>query len=107
MHIVSIGEILWDIIGPTEYLGGAPLNFAAHARKLGHELFMVSGVGDDQRGQRALQELARCGISPQFVQVRPGKKQAQPRSNWNPTAGLCFTSCDRQPTIPSISRPRT
>lgn len=74
LHIVSIGEILWDIIGPTEYLGGAPLNFAAHARKLGHELFMVSGVGDDQRGQRALQELARCGISPQFVQVRPGKK---------------------------------
>ena len=59
MRIVSVGEILWDVIGATEYLGGAPLNFAAHARKLGHEVFLISAVGEDERGRRALQNLDR------------------------------------------------
>ena len=73
MRIVSVGEILWDVIGETEYLGGAPLNFAAHARQLGHEVFLVSGVGDDERGRRALDGLRQRGISTEFVQVLPGK----------------------------------
>ena len=74
MRILSIGEILWDVIGLTEYLGGAPLNFAAHAHKLGHELFLVSAVGDDDRGRRALDGIQRCGISTEFVQVRRGER---------------------------------
>ena len=74
MRIVSIGEILWDVIGPTEYLGGAPLNFAAHAHKLGHEVALVSGVGDDERGHRALHDLQERGVSAEFVQVRRGKR---------------------------------
>ena len=73
MRIVSIGEILWDVIGPSEYLGGAPLNFAAHARRLGHEVYLVSGVGDDERGRRALQAIDRLGIARDFVQIIPGK----------------------------------
>ena len=74
MRIVSIGEILWDVIGPSEYLGGAPLNFAAHAHKLGHEVFLVSAVGDDERGRRALDGLEKCGDFHEFVQVIPGKR---------------------------------
>jgi fructokinase len=74
LRIVSIGEILWDVIGDSEYLGGAPLNFAAHASKLGHEVFLVSAVGDDERGERALARLKAWGISPEFVQVIPGKR---------------------------------
>ena len=54
MRIVSIGEVLWDVIGGSEYLGGAPLNFAAHAHKLGHEVYLLSAVGEDERGKRAL-----------------------------------------------------
>ncbi len=73
MRIVSIGEILWDVIGPSEYLGGAPLNFAAHARKLGHELSLVSGVGDDERGRRAFEAIQGLGIAPDFVQVVRGR----------------------------------
>jgi hypothetical protein len=74
VRIVSIGEILWDVIGPTEYLGGAPLNFAAHAHKLGHEVALVSGVGDDERGHRALHDLQQCGVSAEFVQLRRGQR---------------------------------
>jgi fructokinase len=74
VRIVSIGEIIWDVIGPSEYLGGAPLNFAAHAQKLGHEVFLVSAVGDDERGRRALLGIETCGISTELVQVKLGKR---------------------------------
>jgi fructokinase len=73
MRILSIGEVLWDVIGPSEYLGGAPLNFAAHARKLGHEVYLSSGVGEDERGRRALEAIERLGIVRDFVQVVPGR----------------------------------
>jgi len=73
VRIVSIGEIIWDVVGSSEYLGGAPLNFAAHARKLGHEVFLLSAVGDDDRGSRALTGLERCGISPELVQTKKGR----------------------------------
>ena len=73
MRIVSVGEILWDVIGEREYLGGAPLNFAAHARQLGHEVFLLSAVGDDERGHQALRNLRDRGISTEFAQVLRGK----------------------------------
>jgi fructokinase len=73
MRIISIGEILWDVIGPSEYVGGAPLNFAAHARKLGHEVYLVSAVGEDERGRRALDAIRQLGIATEFVQVVPGR----------------------------------
>lgn len=90
MRIVSIGEILWDVIGDSEYLGGAPLNFAAHARKLGHEVFLVSGVGDDERGRRALECLERWGISPEFVQVIPGKRTGTAEVELDPSGKPMF-----------------
>ena len=69
VRIVSVGEILWDVIGENEYLGGAPLNFAAHAQKLGHEVYPLSAVGADKRGQKAIQMLKSRGMSTQFIQV--------------------------------------
>jgi fructokinase len=74
VRILSIGEILWDVIDGAEHLGGAPLNFAAHARKLGYDVFLLSAVGDDERGQRALEGLKRCDVSSEFVQVLTGRK---------------------------------
>jgi len=73
MRILSVGEILWDVIGQSEHLGGAPLNFAAHAQRLGHEVFPISAVGDDKRGHRALELIRGLGISTEFIRVLPGK----------------------------------
>ena len=67
MKIVSIGEVLWDVIGDKEHLGGAPFNFAAHAKKLGHDVYFVSAVGCDERGDRVLECMARMGLSTRFV----------------------------------------
>ena len=89
MRIVTVGEILWDVIGEREYLGGAPLNFAAHAQKLGHEAFLVSAVGDDERGRRTLDCLRQWRLSTEFVQVLhdkdTGTAQVELDSDGKPT----------------------
>jgi fructokinase len=69
MRVVSIGEILWDVIGANEYLGGAPFNLCAHLVRLGHEAHFVSTVGDDARGRRARQQLGGLGIDNQYLGV--------------------------------------
>jgi len=90
VRIVSIGEILWDVIGDSEYLGGAPLNFAAHARKLGHEVYLVSAVGQDERGEHALEAMQRCGISSEFVHVVPGRPTGTAQVELDPSGKPMF-----------------
>lgn len=72
MTIVSIGEILWDVFDQRETLGGAPFNFAVHARRLGHDVIFLSAVGDDERGRAARAGAARAGLDPDFISVIPG-----------------------------------
>ena len=67
MKIISVGEVLWDVIENKEYLGGAAFNFAAHAARLGHTLFFVSAVGRDDRGRRVLARMAEMGLSARYV----------------------------------------
>src|SRR5580704_3567567 len=47
VNVVSIGEVLWDIVGHQEHLGGATFNFSAHLSKLGHNVTFISAVGAD------------------------------------------------------------
>src|SRR5258707_668985 len=68
MRIISIGEILWDVIGSQEHLGGAPLNLSVHASRLGHDVCVVSAVGTDQRGDRALEAMSGLGLPIDLVQ---------------------------------------
>jgi fructokinase len=67
MKIVSVGEVLWDILPSAEHLGGAPFNFAWHAHNLGHEVCFVSAVGNDQRGDLALEKMSEAGLSTRFI----------------------------------------
>jgi fructokinase len=68
MRLISIGEILWDVIGGQEHLGGALLNLSVHASRLGHDVSLVSAVGADQRGDRALEAMSGLGLSIGCVQ---------------------------------------
>jgi sugar/nucleoside kinase (ribokinase family) len=45
-RLLVIGEVLWDIFEDGTLLGGAPLNFAAHASRLGHQSILVVAVGN-------------------------------------------------------------
>lgn len=73
MRILSVGELLWDVIGDREFLGGAPLNFSVSSHRLGHEVAFLSGVGADRRGDIAIQTLTALGLNPAFIQIIPGQ----------------------------------
>lgn len=59
--------MLWDVVGDTEHLGGAPFNFAAHLSKLGHDVSFISAVGMDARGDKILDRMAGMGLSARCV----------------------------------------
>ncbi len=72
-NIAAIGEILWDLLptGPT--FGGAPANFAHHAAALGGQVAMISAVGNDSLGSKAIDQLQVAGLNTAHVQVIDGK----------------------------------
>ncbi len=67
--ILSFGEVLWDLFPVGEQFGGAPANFACHAAILGAKVSMVSAVGTDRRGRKALKVMRGFGIDVSLVQT--------------------------------------
>jgi fructokinase len=67
MSIVSVGAVLWDVFDEVERIGGAPFNFSAHVRRLGHDIFFISAVGNDARGKRALEKARAFGLPERFI----------------------------------------
>ncbi len=68
-EIAAVGEILWDIFPDRQVLGGATYNFCVHASRLGHKVHLLSAVGADELGARALEQAAENGLQ---VQVTTG-----------------------------------
>lgn len=68
MNITSIGEILFDIYPNHKRIGGAPLNFIYHIKKLTDNGNIISRVGKDVLGNKAINELKHAGIPTDFVQ---------------------------------------
>ena len=71
MRVLSFGEILWDVYPDNKYIGGAPLNFAAHFVKQGGSAYMVSALGDEELGQIALNMLENWKIGTDYVTILP------------------------------------
>ena len=67
IKILSFGEIIWDIYPDMRCIGGAPLNFAAHIVKSGAESYLLSAVGVDELGEKAISKLKAFGIDAEFV----------------------------------------
>ncbi len=67
--ILSIGEILWDMLPSGKQLGGAPANLAYHAHCLGADATTVSGVGDDALGQEILDRVSSFGLSSKHISI--------------------------------------
>ena len=63
MLVCSIGEVLWDVFPEGEYLGGAPLNVAVNLHRLGADVTLISGLGRDERGMRALAAIESMGLA--------------------------------------------
>jgi fructokinase len=69
VNVISIGEVLWDIVGQEEHLGGATFNFSAHLSRLGHSVSFISAVGKDQRGQKVIDRMSQLGLTTEYLSV--------------------------------------
>jgi fructokinase len=67
-HVVVLGEVLWDLFEHSRRLGGAPLNFGVHARRLGHPVTLISALGADEPGKRAGEMIASLDLDTRFLQ---------------------------------------
>ena len=65
--IAGIGEVLWDVYPDAARFGGAPANFACHAAALGADAWMVSAVGSDALGSRAIDTLGDAAVHHDMV----------------------------------------
>lgn len=60
--IIGIGEILWDMLPTGKALGGAPANFAYHAKRLGEDGWAVSAIGNDAFGREIMEIVMEKGL---------------------------------------------
>ncbi len=69
--VIGIGEILWDLLPSGPRMGGAPANFACHARVLGAEAQVVSRIGNDPLGSGLLENLIDLGLPVSGISIDP------------------------------------
>jgi fructokinase len=68
-QVIVLGEVLWDLFDHARRLGGASLNFGVHARRLGHEVKLISAVGTDELGDQALAMIAAHDLDTRLLQT--------------------------------------
>lgn len=69
--ILGIGELLWDVLPEGPRLGGAPANFSVMAGRLGNHAALLSRIGRDELGRRALDRLEPLPVDISAVAVDP------------------------------------
>ena len=68
--VIVWGEVLWDRFPSGDQLGGAPANVAWHLGMAGGWAQLVSRVGDDDDGRRAIAKLSEH-VDTSLVQIDP------------------------------------
>ena len=69
--ILGLGELLWDVLPEGPRLGGAPANYTVMAGRLGNHAVLLSRIGRDDLGRRALDQLEPMPVDTSFVQTDP------------------------------------
>jgi fructokinase len=93
--IVVVGEVIWDVFSGSARLGGAPLNFAVHATRMGRQPILISALGRDEMGDRAAQEIEVLGLPLGMVS----------RSSSHPTGAAVVSIDGRGNATYRIARP--
>lgn len=68
-HAIVLGEVLWDLFEHSRRLGGAPLNFGVHARRLGHPVTLISALGADEPGEQAAEMITSLDLDTRLLQT--------------------------------------
>src|SRR2546427_12294130 len=66
--VLSFGETLWDLFPSGRALGGAPFNFACRVNSLGDRGIIISRIGRDDYGRKALEKIAEFGMDVSCLQ---------------------------------------
>ncbi|MEY2882053.1 MAG: hypothetical protein RLZZ15_4433 [Verrucomicrobiota bacterium] len=90
-RVIGLGEILWDLLPEGRQLGGAPANFAYHARALGADAGIVSRVRRDALGRAILRRLIKSGLSIELVQFDPAAPTGTVTVALNPAGTPAYT----------------
>ena len=61
--VLTMGELLWDMLPDGKKPGGAPANFVYHAAQNGVKATAVTAVGDDELGRELVQLLTERGVN--------------------------------------------
>jgi fructokinase len=69
--VLGLGELLWDMLPEGPRLGGAPANFSVMAARLGNHALLLSRIGRDEPGRRALEALEPMPVDTSFVETDP------------------------------------
>src|SRR6202167_1957342 len=69
--ILGLGELLWDVLPEGPRLGGAPANFTVMAGRLGNHAAILSRIGRDDLGRRAVELLEPLSVDAGFVETDP------------------------------------
>jgi fructokinase len=69
--VLGLGELLWDLLPEGPRLGGAPANFSVMAARLGNHAVLLSRIGRDELGRRALEALEPLPVDTSFVETDP------------------------------------
>lgn len=69
--ILGIGELLWDVLPEGPRLGGAPANFTVMAGRLGNHAAILSRIGRDDLGRKAVRQLDPLPTDTSHLQVDP------------------------------------
>ncbi len=69
--ILGLGELLWDLLPEGPRLGGAPANFTVMAARLGNHAAILSRIGRDELGRKAVELLDPLPADESFVQIDP------------------------------------
>jgi fructokinase len=90
-QVIVLGEVLWDLFDHARRLGGAPLNFGVHARRLGHEVSLISAVGTDELGDQARGMITALDLDTRFLQTTPRFPTGTASVNIGPGGRIQFT----------------
>jgi fructokinase len=70
-RIAAFGEVLWDLLPDASVLGGAPFNFTYRINSLDNEGVMISAIGKDTLGEKAVKTISELQISDRYIQINP------------------------------------
>ena len=75
--IVCFGEVLWDIYPDRIEIGGAPFNVYYRLHSLGNNVKIISSIGDDDLGLKALKFFKKNNLNSEFISIDKKHKTGQ------------------------------